>query len=147
MSKFKDAAAVLEYAIREEQEAADFYQAMAATASDERMQEVFASFAQEELEHKRKLQNIELKKSADFYHERISDMDQDSYAVEQTAEPDMSYPQALKLVMAKEQAAFRLYAHLAEAAQDPEVRELLLALAEEEAKHKLSFELELDEIR
>ena len=47
--------------------------------------------------------------------------------------------------MKQEKAAFKLYSDLARMASTAELRELLLGLAQEEAKHKLRFEIEYDE--
>ena len=47
--------------------------------------------------------------------------------------------------MKKEKAAFKLYTDLSEKAGDESLRSFFLALAQEEAKHKLSFELEYDD--
>jgi rubrerythrin len=47
--------------------------------------------------------------------------------------------------MKQEKAAFRLYTDLAASTDDDAVRDLFLGLAQEEAKHKLRFEVEYDE--
>ena len=47
--------------------------------------------------------------------------------------------------MKKEKAAFRMYSDMAAAVEDDELKRTLLALAQEEAKHKLRFEVEYDE--
>ena len=47
--------------------------------------------------------------------------------------------------MKKEKAAFRLYTDLSKATDNVELSKLFLALAKEEARHKLRFELEYDE--
>jgi rubrerythrin len=47
--------------------------------------------------------------------------------------------------MKKEKAAFRLYSDLAGLADDAQLRNTFLFLAQEEAKHKLRFEIEYDE--
>jgi len=47
--------------------------------------------------------------------------------------------------MKKEKAAFRMYNDLASKAKKPELKALFLNLAQEEAKHKLRFEVEYDE--
>ena len=57
----------------------------------------------------------------------------------------MDYQQALILAMNKEKAAFRMYTDLAAAAPEEGLRNTFLALAQEEAKHKLRFEIEYDE--
>lgn len=46
--------------------------------------------------------------------------------------------------MEKEEASFRTYVNLVVNARDVQTQELLLALAEEEVKHKLRFETEYD---
>lgn len=47
--------------------------------------------------------------------------------------------------MNKEKASFRLYTNLSERAPNAELKNLFLMLAQEEAKHKLRFEIEYDE--
>ena len=59
-------------------------------------------------------------------------------------ELDMDYKDMLMLAMEKEEAAFRTYVNLLPNVQDQESREVLLAIAEEEVKHKLRFEIEYD---
>ena len=59
-------------------------------------------------------------------------------------QPNMTYIEALLLAMKKEKAAYRLYVDLAAAGLDEELTAMFLALAAEEAKHKLRFELEYD---
>jgi rubrerythrin len=58
----------------------------------------------------------------------------------------MNYQDALVLAMKKEKAAFRLYLDLANEVQSEDQKDLFLALAQEEAKHKLRFEIEYDEV-
>ena len=48
------------------------------------------------------------------------------------------------LAMKKEKAAYRLYLDLAMVAEAEELTDLFLALAREEANHKLRFEIEYD---
>jgi rubrerythrin len=50
----------------------------------------------------------------------------------------------LILAMKKEKIAFRLYNDLASASTDEPSKKLFLMLAQEEAKHKLRFEVEYD---
>ena len=73
---------------------------------------------------------------------RLSDVKID--AEKQAAELD--YQQALILAMKKEKAAFKLYHDLAAKVEDDSIKDLFLGLAQEEAKHKLRFEIEYDEV-
>ncbi len=47
--------------------------------------------------------------------------------------------------MKAEKAAFKLYHTLASTTDDPALKATLLGLAQEEAKHKLRFEIEYDD--
>ncbi|MCP4711824.1 MAG: rubrerythrin, partial [Planctomycetes bacterium] len=47
--------------------------------------------------------------------------------------------------MKAEKAAYKLYSNLATAVDDPALKETLLGLAQEEAKHKSRFEIEYDD--
>lgn len=57
---------------------------------------------------------------------------------------DMSYVDVLAFAMKKEKTAYTLYSNLASIAQSPQLRETFLKLAQEEANHKLRFEIEYD---
>jgi rubrerythrin len=57
----------------------------------------------------------------------------------------MDYQDALIVAMKKEKAAFRLYMDLADFTGDEGLKALLVMMAQEEAKHKLRFEVEYDE--
>ena len=61
-------------------------------------------------------------------------------------DPNLNYRDALVLAMKKEKAAFKLYSILAECMNDQVLKTTFLALAQEEAKHKLRFELEYDDL-
>lgn len=58
--------------------------------------------------------------------------------------PKMSYIDLLVVGMKKEEISRKLYTDLATIAQTQELRDIFLKLAQEEAKHKLRFEIEYD---
>ncbi|MFH1999426.1 MAG: ferritin family protein, partial [Planctomycetota bacterium] len=66
------------------------------------------------------------------------------YLVKEEPNSEMDYQSALIVAMKKEKSAFRLYNDLATQTQDAGIKSALLALAQEEAKHKLRIELEYD---
>ena len=76
---------------------------------------------------------------------KVQDLKIADYVVETEPKPDMDYRDALVLAMQKEKAAFKLYTALAAASEDEALKSLFLSLAQEEAKHKLRFELEYDD--
>jgi len=137
--------AILDFAIEKEQEAVDFYTDLASRMGSRAMKDVFAQFAQEERGHKAKLQAVKAGKRVLIAARPVADLKLADYLVAEEPGPDMDYREALLLAMKREKAAFRLYSDLAAEAPDAEVRETFLALAQEEAKHKLRFEIEYDE--
>jgi rubrerythrin len=131
---------ILDFAIAEEEKAASFYRAMARASSNESVARIFESFAREEDGHKEKLQNVQFSGPLD------PELAQSLNSAEPSAvdpRPDMEYDEIIKLVIQKEADAHRLYKALAEVSKDPDQRQLLLALAEEEARHRQTFEQEL----
>ena len=57
----------------------------------------------------------------------------------------MDYQQALIVAMKKEKKAFKMYNDLAAVVDDGSLQAVFLSLAQEEAKHKLRFEIEYDD--
>ena len=76
---------------------------------------------------------------------KVQDLKLGEYLVESDDPGELDYQGVLILAMKKEKAAFRLYSDLAARTDDAEIQALLLGLAQEEAKHKLRFEIEYDE--
>ncbi len=136
---------ILDFAIGEEEKAAKFYSFMAEKVDRQWMKDLFKDFAREEVRHKEKL--LEFKESGIFESSAkgVRDLKIGDYLVDMEPSPEMSYQDALILAMKKEKAAFRFYSDLAAASTDAAVKKILGALAEEEAKHKLRFEIEYDE--
>ncbi len=136
---------ILDFAVAREEEAVDFYRGLAQQAKNAAMRDVFNQFANEELGHKAKLLQVKKGKQLLSAKGEIMDLKLSDYLVAEEPGPDLDYASALVLAMKKEKAAYRLYMTLADQVQDAAVRELLLGLAQEEAKHKLRFEVEYDE--
>lgn len=145
MERTDSVEAILDFAIEREQEACDFYTSLANTVEKPEMKEVFEHFAHEEKGHKDKLLGIKRGKIVFPEHKTIQDLKIADYMVDVPASTDMDYQQALILAMKKEKAAFRLYTNLAGMVDDPNLSMVFQSLAQEEAKHKLRFEIEYDE--
>ena len=137
---------VLDFAISEEEAAAEFYTTLAERAGHPSMREVFEGFAQEEMGHKQKLLEVKAGKISVGAKREVLDLKVGDYLVDVEASPDMSYQDALIVAMKKEKAAFKLYQDLAVLVQDDKIKTVFLALAQEEAKHKLRFEIEYDDL-
>lgn len=145
MEKFKNIDDVLDFAMKSEQEAVDFYNQLASTMQNQEMKDTFLQFAKEEVSHKARLQKIKDERLFDLSDEKVQDLKISDYVVNVKPTPDMKYADALVLAMKKEKAAFKLYTNLAERTENPEIKAVFQNLAVEESKHKLRFELEYDE--
>jgi rubrerythrin len=138
---------ILDFAIQKEEEAAEFYRGLAAKMAHQPMQQVFNGYAQEEMGHKAKLQAVKQGHKLTLSAKNILDLKLGDFLVEpETIGSDLSYQEALIIAMKAEKAALTLYNNLAGAAGTPELKALFEMLAQEEAKHKLRFEVEYDEV-
>jgi len=145
METFKNIAEILDFAIKNEQEAVDFYSRLAEKSANQEMKKVFEEFALEEVKHKVRLTKIKEDGIMTFKDEKVLDLKISDYTVNVTPTPDMSYEEALVLAMSKEKAAYKLYMRLAERVAGTDLHKLFLSLAIEESKHKLRFEIEYDD--
>ena len=136
---------ILDFAIASEVSAARFYAELAGRMESDAMRKVFEGFAEEERGHKAKLEAIK-QGNARFSTEEVVDLKIADYVVDVEPKPNMDYQDALIWAMKSEKLAFKLYSNLAQLAEDEDLRNTLLALAQEEAKHKLRFEVEYDDV-
>ena len=145
MKQWNSVDEVLDFAIGNEEEAMNFYNDMAGKMDSPAMRTVFEEFAREEEGHKAKLLKVKTSGGFNPSSAAIMDLKIGDYLVEITADKDTSYQDILILAMKKEKAAFKLYMDLHETVDDADLKSLMLALAQEEAKHKLRFEIEYDD--
>ena len=143
MEGFETEEDILKFAIDREAKANKFYVALAQRAADPEMREVFEMLARDELEHKAKLE-LEVMKTGKVL---ASQKDVNKFEAHHgDVEPilNMDFKDALAIGIDKERASFRLYAAWMVSAENEEQREMLLSLAQEEAKHKARLEIEYD---
>ncbi len=145
MEKFKTVNEILDFAMKSEQEAVDFYTALASQSNNPEIKETFLKFAKEEVGHKARLQKIKDEGVFEMQQEQIADLKIADYVVKTDPSPDMSYADALILAMKKEKAAYKLYTKLEQRTDNPELKKVFQSLAIEESKHKLRFEIEYDD--
>jgi rubrerythrin len=136
----------LDFAIGEEEAAADFYTRLAGHTKVPGMKQTLEGFALEEMNHKAKLEAVKAGAMFGPGSQRVADLKISEYVVDVTPDPHLGYRESLIVAMRKEKAAFKLYTDLAESVADESVRAVFLALAQEEAKHKLRFEVEYDDL-
>lgn len=147
MNRWNSVDEVLDLAIGEERAAAEFYTQLAGQVKTPGMRQVLEGFAQEELKHKAKLETIKAGGTLRPAQQQVTDLKIADYLVDVAPSQDVSYQGALVLAMKKEKAAFKLYTDLAASTEDDNIRATFLALAQEEARHKLRFEIEYDDMQ
>jgi rubrerythrin len=143
--EFNNLDEILDYAIVNEEKAENLYLQLANRVSRPGMRETFLHFADEERGHKARLVKIKAGELPAVSEEKVQDLKLTDYLVEPEPTANMTYPEALIFAMKAEKAAYVLYTRLAEITGDAALRKVFQNLAQEEAKHKLRFELEYDE--
>jgi len=143
MKKFRSVDEILDFAIKREIEAQNFYMKLADFVETPEMAKVFSDLALEELEHKAKLEAIKAGEIV-VSEEEVGNLGITSHVKDVKQHTKMSYVELLVVGMKKEEAARKLYTDLATITQEQELRDIFLKLAQEEAEHKLRFEIEYD---
>jgi rubrerythrin len=145
MKEFNSIDDILDFAINAEQEAVNFYTSLGDHSKNPAMKKVFHDFAQEEMKHKSMLTGVKEERKIDISDLKIKDLKIADYLVNVKPSASMTYEEALILAMQKEKKAFMLYMNLSVQTEESSLKKFFLMLAQEEAKHKLRFELEYDE--
>lgn len=141
-----DLSELIDFAIEQEQAAVDFYTDLAAKVKEAHVRDTLLEFAEQERRHKVKLLSLRERPSLPVPSSRSADLKIADYLVEVEPTADLSFQGALIIAMKKEKAAYRMYRDLASYSDDLDLRDAFLFLAQEEANHKLSFELEYDQL-
>lgn len=147
MAKFDTIYEILEYAISRETDANKFYRNLAEQQEDPAVRKIFNRLANEELGHMAKLELELMKKGKVVVEaEKLAEFEDiiDILAFETDAKTE--YKEALLIGIQREKASFRFYVNLAGLTKDKECHEMLLELAEEEARHRVLLALEYDNV-
>jgi len=136
---------ILDYAIDQEQQAADFYEDVAQRAETAGMKKILLDFSEEEKRHKKILQDVKSGEHELTPEQEVLDLKISDYLVEVETSDDISYQDALIIAMKRERAAYELYSDMAAKIPESHLKDVITGLAKEEAKHKLFFEAEYDE--
>jgi rubrerythrin len=136
----------LDLAIGQEQAAADFYTWMAERAGMPGLREILQGFAKEERAHKAKLEFIKSIGEMKPVAGKLMDLKPADCPVDTPPSPDLSVRDALIWAMRKEKVAFKFFSAFAALAPNDALRAAFLTLANEEANHKLRFEIACDDL-
>jgi rubrerythrin len=143
MRRFSSLEEIWDFAIGREIEAHDFYKELAQWAERPDVARAFKDLADDELQHKLKLESLRAGK-ADIRLEEVGNLGIADGMEAAEPKANLTYVEVLVLAMQREKRAFRLYTDLASASQDPQIKSIFRKLAQEEAEHKLRLELEYD---
>jgi rubrerythrin len=143
VKKFDTVEEILDFAIGREIEAQSFYMKLSSIVKDAKLAKTLKALAAEELDHENELKAVKFGKIA-LSDQEVGKLDIADYAKDVSPGPDMSYTDLLVIGMKKEETSRALYANLASIAKKPDLRDTFLKLAQNEAEHKLRFELEYD---
>jgi len=137
---------IIAMAIKREEEAAAFYRKVAGMQNNPDVRDLFLKYAAEEDKHKELLENLDISVPGRIEVKKIADLKIGDHLKEMAPGEDMDYKQALILGMQKEKKAYLVYMGLSESTDNPNIRSLFDKLAMEEAKHKLYFETQYDDL-
>jgi rubrerythrin len=143
LKTFKSFNEVMDFAINSEIEAVNFYKMLADFAEKPEMAEVLLDLALQESEHKAKLEAVKAG-SIVIDDQEVGDLGITDKVDDVKPYAKMNYVDLLVIGMKKEEAARKLYTDLATLSQTQEIRDIFLKLAQEEAEHKMRYELEYD---
>ena len=130
---------ILEFAIWKERQAIRLFQTLAGRISQPDIVSLLEELAAEERSHVERLE-LEILKTGRTITPAPEQNDPADILFTGKLELDMTAADILTLAVEKEDSSFRLYVSLIPQIQDPAAREVLIALAEQEVRHKLLFE-------
>lgn len=145
MNRFNSVDEILHFAIRSAQETADFFIRLSKQARNSRMKRVFEQYAREEFAYMVRLTRVREIGPLEISEEQIEELKVSDYVIDLKSAKDLQYSDALIMAMRKVRAAFKLYLDLASKTPNDEIQSVFRSLANEEAKHKVGFEIEYNE--
>ena len=147
--QFKDLDAILDFAIENEIEAAEFYARLSEETSMSGAKQMLAEFSEEERKHQALLEKVKNKGFdeivADYNFRWITDLRRSDYLVDIEYRAEMAFNEILLLAMKREEKALALYNTLQDNAPGEESKKLFKMLCQEEANHKLKLETIYDD--
>lgn len=143
MRTFSSLDEILDFAISREVDAQEFYVKLAGFVESPEMVKVLLDLVSEEIEHKSILESVKAGKEG-LNGEKIDGLGITEHIENIEPNPRISYADLLIAGMKKEETSRELYIHLAAIAEDLRIKEILQQIADEEAGHKMRFEIEYD---
>jgi rubrerythrin len=147
--EFENLAAILNFAIEKEIEAAEFYTGISKKEAFSGTGKMFEEFSREERKHQKMLEDFKVQGLAasmqDYQFKWVTDIKRSNYVVDLEYSPGMGYNEILMLAIKREEKALKLYNDFLEQAESKDSKTLFKVLCQEEAKHKLALETMYDD--
>ena len=144
--EFNSIEEVLDFAIRQEQEAARFYGFMAEKTADVVARKFFQEMVGEERKHEAKLKAVKSGKLSGFSGQGTPQMNLTEVLGEPVFREDITLQEGLVIAMRAEKEAYEMYEGLKALARDEELKKILEGLAAEELEHKARMESIYDQV-
>lgn len=141
---FGSLAAVLDFAIQQEIEAAESYGRMAERSRLAASRALLLDLQGEERKHEEILRDLAEGRLVPLFHQAVPDLMISEYVVEEPVDADSGFQDLLILAAKKEAKSAALYTELRARVSDPEHRRLFDFLIQEEREHKLRLEQEYE---
>jgi len=147
---FKNLDDILDFAISKEQEAHDFYLAVAEEEALSGNRQTFQDFAREEQKHVDLLQKLKrggvVEGVENYPFKWIKDIKRSDLVLDMDYHKGMDYRDILMLAIKREEKALKLYNDLLRQAGTDAAQKVFKILCQEEAKHKLALETIYDDL-
>lgn len=144
--KFQSVNELLDAAIMREIQAQELYTKMAFMVKNPWMTNVLEGFAQEERQHRRKLEAVRAGKIT-LEQNEIADVSFEDEIEDIAPHEKMNYLELLAYAINKENKSYLFYTSLASKLSEPELKDIFLKLAQEEANHRHQLEIEYDSMK
>ena len=136
---------ILDFAMDKEDASYRLYHEAAVKAGSISARKMFEEMAEEEEGHKRLVAKLDRDVVARYAFPHVPDLKIGDYLHEVAYRPDMTFQEILIFAMKEEERAFQLYTRAETMTGDPELKQLLLMLANEEKRHKFKLEALYDD--
>jgi rubrerythrin len=136
---------ILDFAISGEIKAYELYMDMAAMVENQWICKSIEGMAQEELQHQAKLKAVKARKIA-LKREEVDDLGIADTIENIKPQENMDDRELLMFAIKKENVSHGLYSRLALIFPEPELKDIFLKLAKEEAEHKRRFEMQYESL-
>lgn len=131
---------ILDLALEREDAAYRLYLNAAKKATNQSAKKIFDELAEQESGHKKLILRLDKQKIAGYAFTQVPDLGISEYLVNIPYHDNMTYQEILVYAMKSEEKSYRFYMEAEKMTDDPELKKLLLMLANEEKKHKFRLE-------